>query len=847
MPDSIGSLTALKYLNMNQNKISGAIPPSFGLLSSLEFADFGSNELSSSLPPSLGNLSSLKQLLLSSNYLTGGLPSEIGNLHSLEEFSASFNKLSGDIPASLGDLRSLAFLALAYNNLENAIPPSLVSLCRNPACSCVFTGNIRLCGDRSRVISETCETFPSCGPLGTCHSSFDPGSYLCARCLPGFYDDGGGACKDCGAASSPAGGTFTLAALAVILAAAGAIWALVKFKYIKPRKLNLGLRNQVRVKQVGSVLQMVPLLTTLTVYPPWFKSVVNVFGRVSLPVAVAPSCFDGVKKWERWEMASVAFVLLYVLVGILVGLRHVLVPLAVKVKPQVYLNLQIVAGIIVTQSPLVLLRMSIDAQEIVSNVVEKVDTYRVSSVTSILVFFGPELLSFVVALAIMIFTFSLIQSGSFYLKSERDAFQCRVLAAKAAGESSEPRGGGGEIEDSPPLDDESLELQLNVHLPFWSSFGGLPYTPSCADFESRLFLRKCASFILPHIVFFSTYFVAAFDSLNNNRYTPVYHFSPFAPFDSLNVPLVASSINAILFVLVQCLFLKSVLRRPYISTRRSAEYGDPLNDAEILATRALCWTATMFALKEGLFASDWGRVNFYWFGSVICTLLLFGLFAAQWTLFSDLIRDVRKHLSSTFLTNWAVFRLSREVRLNSSDTEGASLSIEAMLRCDSALAMFRLQSLFDLAALDPEERRRWEPPPNPPPRPRLALRIARRVGGLALLTLMAGAGVVALLAVMYASCTVSAMRWVWLAGAVSCTLGMEAMLLWHRGTARGGGLTSFVGGWGGWKRLGGGAGGVNNNADEFSFRNPILADRTSAAATKNGQHSQSFGQTDDVL
>ena len=60
------------------------------------------NRLSGEIPPELGNLSNLRWLHLYSNQLSGDIPSELGNLSNLESLLLSNNQLSGDIPQELG-------------------------------------------------------------------------------------------------------------------------------------------------------------------------------------------------------------------------------------------------------------------------------------------------------------------------------------------------------------------------------------------------------------------------------------------------------------------------------------------------------------------------------------------------------------------------------------------------------------------------------------------------------------------------------------------------------------------------------------------------------------------------
>ncbi|XP_066345498.1 probable LRR receptor-like serine/threonine-protein kinase At3g47570 isoform X3 [Miscanthus floridulus] len=119
-------VTALKYLYVTENFLSGSIPPSIGNISSLRFVFLGQNLLTGSVPESLGHISELSELDLSFNSLSGYVPMPLYNLSSVKYISLGSNGLVGQLPSYIGyTLPSLQVLIMQSNNLEGLIPASL--------------------------------------------------------------------------------------------------------------------------------------------------------------------------------------------------------------------------------------------------------------------------------------------------------------------------------------------------------------------------------------------------------------------------------------------------------------------------------------------------------------------------------------------------------------------------------------------------------------------------------------------------------------------------------------------------------------------------------------------------
>ncbi|KAD3641177.1 hypothetical protein R6Q59_003806 [Mikania micrantha] len=123
MPESIGNLKNLKWLELSGSQLTGEIPKSIFDLKELKTLDLASNKLSGPFPVGITTMRNLWKILLSGNQLTGVIPPELSELNLLQEIDISKNQLSGELPKEIGNMKNLTVFECNTNYFSGELPP----------------------------------------------------------------------------------------------------------------------------------------------------------------------------------------------------------------------------------------------------------------------------------------------------------------------------------------------------------------------------------------------------------------------------------------------------------------------------------------------------------------------------------------------------------------------------------------------------------------------------------------------------------------------------------------------------------------------------------------------------
>lgn len=156
IPQELENLSSLRYLDLSGNHFNSLVPHWIQNLSNLVHLDLSDCGLYDQLPSGLQNISHLRYLNLSSNHFNSSLPDWFSRFTRLEVLDVSDNLMQGEIPDDIGNLTSLMILDLSGNELEGKLPESLTNLCELTEISLsrnLFSGDLNnLLGCNSKVL-----------------------------------------------------------------------------------------------------------------------------------------------------------------------------------------------------------------------------------------------------------------------------------------------------------------------------------------------------------------------------------------------------------------------------------------------------------------------------------------------------------------------------------------------------------------------------------------------------------------------------------------------------------------------------------------------------------------------
>ncbi|MFS7974149.1 putative protein kinase RLK-Pelle-LRR-II family [Helianthus anomalus] len=147
-------------LGTPSQNLSGTLSPSIGNLTNLQIVLLQNNNITGSIPKEIGKLKMLQTLDLSDNHFTNEIPSSLGHLTALQYMRLNNNSLSGPIPESVVNMTQLAFVDLSYNNLSGPVP-------RFPSKTFNIVGNPLMCPTGSEQQCYGMTLMPISMPLNT--------------------------------------------------------------------------------------------------------------------------------------------------------------------------------------------------------------------------------------------------------------------------------------------------------------------------------------------------------------------------------------------------------------------------------------------------------------------------------------------------------------------------------------------------------------------------------------------------------------------------------------------------------------------------------------------------------
>ena len=126
IPTTLGNLTALEFLEVSSNFLTGRLPTEMGNLRDVTELLFEENSLLTNIPTELGSLEKLEVMRGGGNVILS-LPSELGRMTSARILTLQDGSTAGTIPSEIGQLTDLRKLRLVHDHWKKST--SIVSSC----------------------------------------------------------------------------------------------------------------------------------------------------------------------------------------------------------------------------------------------------------------------------------------------------------------------------------------------------------------------------------------------------------------------------------------------------------------------------------------------------------------------------------------------------------------------------------------------------------------------------------------------------------------------------------------------------------------------------------------------
>ena len=698
------------------------------------------SDMASPFPLSLSALSSMSILQL---YNNTNLAFTISSLpRSLVFVQLSRTSLSGPLPSSFSNLNNLFSLDASSTLVIGPFPTSLAERCtRKPSgfaevdCNFVDTPLFSFpCGagmadqDRAEACASsgdygpvwthlTCLPCPRCTAFGGCLGGFDSYENMCTLC-PDKTVEMFDKCVECPS------NTFSAILMAFLLPASvaffilaifGIVFALHKYTAIRFPTFSFGLKDMIRLKQISAALQILTVFAQLSAFmAPWFRNVVSIALTISAPVEIQPVCtswFQAISEEYYFVRSYMALAVLFFLTFLLRN-AHKVPAFKARASPTTFAKLQKAAALITINIPIVVLPLALRPPQMLTSYFKKFhvdankdfDVFVAASSGFFLSLISAAIISFVLHRTIRI-------TSSQFKVLRRDVLREIISAATGTGT------GTGTGTDMTAITWEDI----NKNRPYIAAF----CTQSCEyQHEEKAVWRK----ILSIVGIISGEFLAL--GVAEGSCMP-------------GVVVFSQSFFSTVFIATNLIYTRHLLRRPYISHRRSRRMGDPLNDSELLTIRTMSWAASILTMREAVLQDwEWSQWTADAFGIVVLAALTY----SQLPLFYGLSGDAKKiawkvktnakkakmkakkllkreeDLTEDDLTEEEdekdldppIFH-SSDRRHSTTDDAGTGVQIEKMLLSESFREILLLQSKLNFEAMDPKERSRWQLPLPPSP------------------------------------------------------------------------------------------------------------------------------------